>query len=117
MNVLVVDDDKTIRNLVAEMIEIKFSRNVETFADGLSARQAIENEFNNFDLVITDCEMPGIDGLELTERIKKCYPDIRVIVISGRHNKESAALEAGADSFLKKPFSFDDLAETIRRVL
>jgi len=115
MNVLVVDDDKIIRNLVAEMIEIKFSRNVETFADGLSAWQAVVDRGHYIDLVVTDCKMPRMSGLELTRRIK-AYCRIPVIVMSG-NNMETSALDAGADSFLKKPFSFDDLAETIRRVL
>ena len=121
MNVLVVDDSEAIRGLLADALPLCYPAppwervNVFTCHDGLSAWQAMENEYNTFDLVVTDCEMPGIiDGLELTKRVKT-YCRIPVIVMSG-NNMETSALDAGADGFLKKPFKLEELREAIRQV-
>jgi len=69
--------------------------------------------------VITDLHMPGMDGLELTREIKRLHPDIRVILSSGRVDREdSVALEKlGYISQLHKPFTVETLSNAIKAAL
>ena len=79
------------------------------------ARAAIET----FDLVVSDIKMPGIDGLQAVESVKKQQPSIKSIIVTGYSNKDNTlrAVELGVSDFLKKPFRLDDFLNRVKEVL
>ncbi len=101
--VLVAEDEKLLRLMVAKLLQISGYR-VYTCGNGLQALELIEKEF--FDLVITDLVMPGATGLEVLRATRKCQPCTKVIIITGTPSSETlleAKLE-GAYAYLRKPF-------------
>ncbi len=112
--VLLADDDESLRR-VQEYQLTKAGFVVTTCADGKAAL----DEFceNLHDLVVTDIRMPGLDGLELLERLRAISPETPVIVITGHGTVDTAvqAMKEGAFDFLTKPFPTDKLRLTLER--
>ncbi|MDG1753269.1 MAG: diguanylate cyclase [Thalassotalea sp.] len=104
--VLVVDDSRAARNHIVELLK---RRNFTVYiADGGDAALDVIKKNNNIKMVITDLEMPGMDGISLTNEIRKLYSrdQMTVIGISGASNVTHSArfIKNGADDFLRKPF-------------
>jgi diguanylate cyclase (GGDEF)-like protein len=114
-SILIVDDDAAIKESVEEYLKI-LKYDVKS---ALNADQALKTlESFNADVVLTDIMMQGMDGLELTRRIKELY-DIDVMVMTGYSAEYSyeEAVKAGASDFIFKPFRFEELDLRITRVL
>ncbi len=116
--VLVVDDDPTFCAIMGEILKMY---NARVFTAN-SAEEAIGVlETTAPDLILTDVMMPEVDGLTFVRRIRAEHPYARVPVIvvsAGVSSREqAAALQAGADSFLPKPFSLKDLREAVGTLL
>ena len=106
--VLIVDDEEMVRNLVVSVLS-KRGHICETASNGLEGLDKMEK--NNFDAVITDMEMPKIDGIGLTTALLREYPDLPIMVMTG-FTKEyciGSAIAVGARDFIKKPFSIANL--------
>ena len=116
VNVLVVDDDESIRLGCAQVLEAEGYR-VSTAADGPSGLEMTSRE--SFDLVLLDLKLPGLGGMKLLERIRQDNPNTLVIVITGYANIETAvaAMRRGAVDFLPKPFSSETLVTLAERAL
>jgi diguanylate cyclase (GGDEF)-like protein len=114
-HILIVDDDSAIRDSMDEFVELSGYRS-STASSAENALEALEKE--TADVVITDIMLPGMDGLELTDRIKKKY-DIDVIVMTGYSGDYSyeEAISKGASDFVFKPVRFEELLLRLRRVL
>jgi len=97
--VLIADDSESIRGLLVLLLQ-GWDVEVVTVTDGLQAGDRIAERA--FDLVITDYQMPGIDGAELTRRIKRAQPSCTVIAVTGC-GELGPLREAGADVCLPKP--------------
>jgi len=112
--VLIIDDDPSLCEVLAESLA---QRGHET-AWRVSAGQAYEllGE-HGFDVVVTDLNMAGMNGLELCERVASNYPDVPVIVVTAYGSMESAvaAIRAGAYDFVNKPVDMDALALAVER--
>ena len=93
LNILVVDDEKPIREVMKEFLERRHSYRVLTAQDGFEALQIIAKE--KIDCCLTDISMPGVDGLELTERIQSLDNTIPVVVMTGYPSLESAIRRMG----------------------
>ena len=110
--VLVVDDEPAIRELLVEILN---SSGFETFTapDGRNARERIRE--NPVDLIITDLAMEGEEGIELIRALRKEYPQVRIIAISGTFGADilTAARALGADATLTKPVSQATLLHSI----
>jgi diguanylate cyclase (GGDEF)-like protein len=115
VNILIVDDDEVIRALVNEMMGKAGYKSIAV-SGAEEAFYVLENE--NIDVVITDIKMPGMDGLELTDRIKRDY-DSDVIVMTGYADDYSyeEAVCRGASDFIFKPFRLNELVLRLNRVL
>ncbi len=115
-NVLVVDDEKNIREGLQKALELD-GHNVYLAADGLEGWQTIENE--EIDLVITDLRMPEMSGEELLRRVVESYPTVQVIILTGHGTIETAvqAMRDGAFDFLTKPVNLDRLSLLVKRAL
>ncbi len=116
MKILVVDDDAIVikscrRILEAEGFEV-------TAVPG--ADEALEKiKSSEFDLLLMDVKMPKHDGIFLMREIKKNWPDIPIVVMSGYPTPETIAdvLKLGATQFIPKPFRPDELVKTVRQVI
>jgi len=113
---LVIDDEPAIREGVRRILE-SASFEVETFASGHAALERIRHE--PFDLVITDLKMPGISGMDVLKAIKEIQPDLPVIFITGYSSVDSAVevMKLGAVDYIAKPFTPEEMLETIRLAL
>jgi len=114
---LVIDDNKEILTALNDFLSKK-NYDVVSASDGLDGLKLLETEKQEFDLVITDLIMPNISGVGLISIIKKKFPDIRVIAITGwGEHPEALATEAQADRVLEKPFDLSELDILIRELL
>lgn len=111
---LIVDDEETLTfSLYQTFINAPVDCEVKTASN---AEEAIERlEESQFDLVITDIAMPGMDGLELLKIIKTRYPETHVVVITayGSDEREERAYELGADRYIEKPFDLRELKSLV----
>jgi len=114
---LVAEDDADVCALLARVIEPMAS--VRAVHDGETALEAARSE--RFDAIVSDYMLPGIDGLELVRKLRARARTRRIpiLVISG-HDRATLlehAREAGADAFLRKPFTLKQLRQTIALLL
>jgi len=116
MRVLVVEDEKKVANFIKHGLEEE-RYIVETANDGVSALETVMN--NHFDAIVLDVMLPGKDGLTLLKEIRDSGISTPVILLTARSTVEDkvAGLDLGADDYLPKPFSFDELAARLRSIL
>ena len=114
LNVLVVDDEKSLRDFVRRNLEIRGYK-VKTASNGLEALAVFNNEF--IDLVILDVMMPNMDGLETIKRVRE-KSSVPIIVLSalGEEQDKVRALNLGADDYLSKPFGVKELLARLNAV-
>lgn len=114
--ILVVDDEELVRNLVVTVLS-KLGHSCVTAIDGVDALNKMgENKFN---AVVTDIEMPNMDGIILTREILKQYPSIPVMVMTDydEENSIGIAISVGAREFIKKPFSLYEFAIRLHKMI
>ncbi len=116
MKVLVVEDEKKVANFIKHGLEEE-GYSVDTAYDGLTALDSIMA--NEYDAIILDVMLPGKDGFAILKEIRSSGISTPVIMLTARANVEDrvAGLESGADDYLPKPFSFDELAARLRSIL
>ena len=116
MRILVVDDDAIVIKSCRRILEAE-GFEVTTVPSADEALEKIKNY--DFDLLLIDVKMPKHDGIFLMREIKKNWPDIPIIVMSGYPTPETIAdvLKLGATQFIPKPFKPDELMKSIRQVL
>ena len=127
--IIVIDDEKDVRDVLKEVLE-RAGFDVEVAANGDDGLELLRSK--GADVVITDIIMPGKNGVETVQDIRKNFPNTRVIVISGGGNvtpleyepsaiKTSAylasATAAGADVTLTKPFDRREILEAVSQLL
>ncbi len=115
-HILVIDDEKSIRNTLKEILEFEGYK-VDEASDGPSGLDLLKN--NNYDAVLCDIKMPKMDGLELLPKLLEMSPDTQVIMISGHGNIETAveATKKGAYDFISKPPDLNRLLITLRNAV
>ncbi|MBU1570154.1 MAG: response regulator, partial [Proteobacteria bacterium] len=109
IKILIVDDEPDMRQLLKRSLEPDLECRVETASSGEMALRFLEE--NNVDMVLADIKMPGMDGLELLELIKRDHPDLTVVMMTafGRIETAVEAMKRGAYDFITKPFDHDAL--------
>ena len=119
LKVLIVEDSKASREFIAATVESVPGVEAITTASGFEALKLLPR--HRFDLIITDINMPDINGLELVSFVKRnaAYRAIPLLIISteGSERDRLRGLELGADAYLVKPFEPDDLRRTARELL
>lgn len=112
--ILVIDDEESIRNMMRMSLEMD-GYQVSTGADGPSGLQVFDEE--SPDIVLLDVRMPGMDGLEVLERIKRKNEDAEVIIVTGHGDMDMAVqcLRRQASNFLTKPISDELLSWALKR--
>ena len=112
-NILIIDDEKPIRNTLKEILEYeKFA--VEEAEDGANGLEKIKS--GKYDLIMCDIKMPKMDGIEVLEKSIDLGIDTPIVMISGHGTIETAveALKKGAYDFISKPFDLNRLLVTVR---
>ena len=112
LDALIVEDDPLFRQILKEILISRFpSISIKEAAHGVEALQKLD--MNGLDLVFMDIKLPGMNGLELTKKIKESHPSIPVIILTNHDTPEyrKAALECGADYFISKASSIEQEIE------
>lgn len=114
--VLIVDDEELLCVTVAGILRDE-GYSVKVMYDGLEVEKLVRLE--KIDLILLDLMMPGMNGLEVLEVVKKASPQTRVIMLTGYGNEEyvKKSTELGSDGFVNKPFGVETLLKHIRAVL
>jgi DNA-binding response OmpR family regulator len=114
--ILIIDDSKAI----VEALKSFFERKYETLTahNGFDGLQAFEQYENGIDLVITDLLMPELSGFGLISILKKKYPEVPIIAITGwRGNVEASGTKLYADQVFEKPFQLSELDKSVSKLL
>ncbi len=114
--ILVVDDEPIIRDTLAEFLQQERFR-VQSCGSGEDALALVGK--HDFDIILCDINLPGIDGLEVLERVMKISPDTFVVLITAHATVETAveAFQSGAQDYLMKPILLHEVLAKIRRLL
>ncbi len=114
---LIIDDNQELLAALCQFLSEK-KYDVVSASDGLDGLKLLEAEKQGFDLIITDIVMPNISGVAIIAIVKKKYPGIPVIAITGwGEHPETLAAEAQADLVLEKPFELNELDDVIKDLL
>ena len=115
---LVVDDFSTMRRIIRNLLKELGYSNVDEAEDGQSALGKLKRE--NFDFVITDWNMPGMDGLQLLQAVRadSSLSSLPVLMVTAEAKKENiiAAAQAGASGYIVKPFTSATLDEKLTKI-
>jgi len=114
--ILVIDDERSIRNTLKDILEFEKYR-VELAEDGFTALELLKT--NDFDVILCDIKMPGMDGIEVLQKIGEIKPDIPVVMISGHGNIDTAveSIKKGAFDYIEKPLDLNRLLITLRNAM
>ncbi|MHC1724725.1 MAG: sigma-54-dependent transcriptional regulator [Syntrophobacteraceae bacterium] len=116
-NILIVDDEEDMRQLLKRVLESELPCEVRTAGSGEQALRLVES--HPVDLALLDIKMPGMDGLELLERLLSSHPELTVVMMTayGRIEEAVRAIRLGAYDFLTKPFDHDVLVLNLSKAL
>jgi two-component system, cell cycle sensor histidine kinase and response regulator CckA len=115
---LVVDDEEMVRRLAVRMLVTLGYRAIEA-CDGYEAVRVLQRDAHRIDAVITDVAMPGLGGRQLGETITRCWPQVRLLYMSG-FPLQRVVLEGAIDPnqpFMQKPFTEEQLGRKVRQLL
>lgn len=116
MRILIVEDETDLREAMAEGLKMD-GYAVDTCGDGNTAYELLYVE--NYDLVVLDLNLPGMDGLDVLCKIRNEKPNLKVLILSARNSVSDkvTGLDCGANDYLAKPFDFAELEARIRNLL
>jgi two-component system, NtrC family, nitrogen regulation response regulator NtrX len=114
--ILVIDDERSIRNTLKDILEYE-KHEVDLAEDGPKGLEKIRSA--EYDVVLCDIKMPGMDGIEVLEKLTELSTDVPVVMISGHGNIDTAveAIKKGAFDFIEKPLDLNRLLITIRNAM
>jgi heterodisulfide reductase subunit C len=115
-SILIVDDEAVVCKSCKKILE-RSDHMVDYVLNGEDALKSIEDR--DYDIVVTDLKMPGVDGMQLLEAVKKKDRDVEVVMITGYASIDTAvqAMKLGAYDYIPKPFTPDELQSVISRVI
>ena len=116
IKILIVDDDEIVLEVMKTFVS-SYGFNFSTATDGLEAVKQLESDY--FPIVITDINMPNMNGMELLKHVIKEHPKVGVIVVTGLSEEYSYSdvISAGAIDYMTKPFDGNELLAKLQRVL
>jgi DNA-binding response OmpR family regulator len=113
MKVLLVDDEEEFVKALAERLKMRDLRS-DTVLDGEEALSYVEGQ--EPDVMVLDLKMPGINGMDVLRQVRKAYPNIQVIILTGHGTEkdEEEAKRLGAFDYLEKPVNLDVLVKKMK---
>ena len=123
MRILVVDDEKDVEILFRQKFRKEVKNKSLDLVFAFSGQEALEllekKDLPNVIYIFSDINMPGMTGLELLEKVKTLYPQIKVSMISAYGDKANydKAISSGAKEFFTKPINFESLREEIKTLI
>ena len=115
--ILIIEDTEEVLSALCKYFRQK-NYDVISASNGLDALKMIENETGGIDIIITDLILPNISGVAVISIVKKKYPTLPVIAITGwGEHPEALAKEASADVVMEKPFKLPELEKAARELL
>ncbi len=116
MRILVVEDEKDLNNVITKKLEAELY-SVDSCFDGKQALEYIE--FAEYDAIILDIMMPLVDGIQVLKKMRSENKNTPVLLLTAKDsiNDRVVGLDAGADDYLVKPFSFEELLARLRAML
>jgi DNA-binding NtrC family response regulator len=114
--ILVIDDERSIRNTLKDILEYE-KYEVDLAEDGIKALEKVKTA--EYDIILCDIKMPGMDGIEVLEKLGELTPDTPVVMISGHGNIDTAvdSIKKGAFDYIEKPLDLNRLLITIRNAM
>jgi FixJ family two-component response regulator len=115
-SILIADDEKNIRLTLSQALEL-LGLPIKTAVNGEEALSKLKTE--EYGLLLLDLKMPGMDGMEVLQRVREKWPKVRVIILTAHGTIEWAveAMKLGAVDFIQKPFSPAEIREVVAQVL
>lgn len=112
--ILIVDDELLIRDLLYDFFSNQ-GWEIATAENGIKALEILENR--SVDLLLTDLKMPGLDGMELTTKVKEDYPNLPIVIMTGFPSIDTAvqALRCKVEDYVIKPFNINQLFKTVEK--
>jgi two-component system sensor histidine kinase/response regulator len=117
-HVLIVDDDSALLEALPEALRLRLDPiEVDTCDSAVAALERIETQ--DYDAIVTDIKMPGMDGLALLAQIRERRPSTPTLLITGHGEEDLAAraLEGGAYDYISKPIDRDQFIESLKRAI
>ena len=108
-----VDDDQMTLDFTVDVLAYSVNREIKSFGNGVDAWDYIKHP-ESADIIVSEVDMPQMDGLELLKRVKTEYPQKICILMSSQPGHETAARQSGADAFIAKPFDINDLFDVVQ---
>lgn len=114
--ILIIDDEKSIRNTLKEILSYE-GYEVTEAQDGIEGLKFVEKD--KFDIILSDIKMPKMDGIEVLEKLQEISPETPVVMISGHGNIDTAveAIRKGAFDYISKPLDLNRMLVTIRNAM
>lgn len=114
--ILVADDEPSVREFVERALNYA-GYAVTAVADGHAALEALSKK--KYDLLLTDIVMPDLDGIALSLKVSKDYPDTKILMMTGYSNQKERAhnLDFLAHEVITKPFTLDDISKRVQQAL
>ena len=109
MRALVVDDDTAVRSFVRSILQADNFETIEAM-DGAEALELVNRLGGDVDVIVTDIQMPGMDGIRLAHAVTKAFPSLAIVLMSGYSAPENDF------AFVQKPFSWMAMRSVVRRV-
>lgn len=115
-SIFVIDDDNIIRENLKDFLKLE-GHDITTFSTGEDALSRLSHDTP--DIMLVDLRLPGIDGLELLEKVKERSQNIEVVIITGHADVSTAvkAIKLGARDYIKKPFDMDEISIIIQKAV
>jgi two-component system, cell cycle response regulator CpdR len=116
--VLIVDDEESMRLLVARAVAMD-GHDIATAADGTEALEILASADSAFELVLTDIQMPVMDGIALALTAARDFPDLTILLMTGyaEQRERASGLNAIAHDVISKPFSVADIRTAVADAL
>lgn len=117
IRILIVDDDKIVRIILSDMLEINGFKNIEKAVNGAEALE--KAKVFRPDLILTDMMMPEMDGFQLIQAVRndEVLSSTAIIVLTSREEMKELVEMTGVENFITKPFVKENVLETVRTVL
>jgi len=117
-HILIVDDDKNVLDTLSDAYML-FGHTVTLAENGLQAHEMFKRNGNDFDLAVIDVEMPHMNGLELTEKIKENNPNFPILLITAYSHlyRPQDVLGLDVEAFLKKPLNIRELVNITEGII